>query len=209
MDKAALLSKLDLLDQIGIWFAVLAALGTAGLAYVAFAHWSSGKLLQTIEAADKRIHDAAIASAQLDASQANERAAEARLAYLKLEERLKPRSLTRPDLLQSAVSPFPDQTLSIDCDSDQQPLVMQILAAARSAGWNKVGMALSEQERVAPGAALYVSPDADERTAAAAKALADGLRAAGVADLTGPISGSASTGAAANSTITIRIGAKE
>jgi hypothetical protein len=156
------------------------------------------------------------ADANARAAEANAQAAESKrmaegekLERIRLQERIRPRSLTRPDMLASAVSPFPNEVLFIDCDNDQQPIAMQIISAVRSVGWTNVGWTWSEQIRVAPGMAVYFSAEASKRTADAAQALADGLRAAGVADLTGPTIGSASPGTDANSKITIRIGAKE
>jgi hypothetical protein len=148
------------------------------------------------------------ATANERAGEANEAAERERLERIKIEERMRPRVLGRPELVAAAIAPFPEQRLSIECDSDQQPIAMQIIAAVRQ-HWHNLGMGHSEQVRLVPGIVLFVAPDAAEQTKEAAGALAAGLRAAGIADLEGPVLGAAGMQSAANAPITMRIGARK
>jgi len=182
--------------------AVLVLVGTIGVV------WAGGIRERY---ADERIskNETDTAHANERAAEANDRAAQADLARAKLEDRMKPRSLARPDLLQSAVSTFTNETLFIWCDTDQQPFAFQIWGAVRSAHWTRGGIGHSEGQRLPPGLTLYVSPDAPQHTTDAAQALADGLRAAGATDLDGPLRGSPSSQPAANSEIVLKIGARK
>jgi len=115
--------------------AALVLVGTAG------AFWSGGI---RDKYSDERItsNEAKTAQAVAEAAQANQRAEEERLARVKIEERLAPRSLTAAQEagFQNKLSKFEGTSLDIliygGGSEDALPLAGMIAATLRAAGWN-------------------------------------------------------------------------
>ncbi|MGH7296182.1 MAG: hypothetical protein ACRELB_14670 [Polyangiaceae bacterium] len=128
-----------------------------------------------------------------------------------LEEHMRPRELTDPKLLASAVTPFASQYegLFIKCEANQRPIANDIRRTVFSAAHWRLAMDCQEGYRLPPGVILFVGSDASEHTIEAAAALADGLRAAGVTDLVGPVKQHDPLLNANDSKIALTIGAKK
>lgn len=212
MDRDVIVASMDSLEMWAMIFTFLVAIGVAGEFFVGFKQRRLSKLLRAADDGHALVQERLTAEANARAEEAKELAEKERLARVKLEERIKPRVLDHPDLLVSAISAFPDNTqhMFIECDSDQQPITHEISSAIfQSVHW-AVGWTYSEQaRRLPPGMKLYVAPDATARDKEVAGALLNGLRAAGVTDLEGPVIGVPSVNAGANAKITLMIGAKK
>jgi len=196
-------AAIDLIDKWTIVFAVVAAIGVVGGGALTWLRWPKARALHALEVSENLSLQKEIASLEAAAAEAN-------LERAQLEERLKPRVLSQPERLASAVSPFHEEKMFIVCDTDQQPIAAHISNVLFSSNWTKgVGFSHSEQRRLPPGMTLFVSPDAPQQTLDAANALAKGLVNAGITDLVGPIAAkSPDPTANANSAIVLMIGAK-
>jgi hypothetical protein len=169
--------RLKAFDRLRKWFTLAAAICGA-----------STIPLTLVKGADNA---RLLAEANARAEEARALAETERLERVRLEDRIRPRTITRPDLLAASVSAFHSLTrqLSIECDSDQLPIANTIMSTIHAAaGWG-VGEGWSEDRRLPPGMVLYVASNADATDWEIARALARGLVAAGAADLEGPVTG--------------------
>jgi hypothetical protein len=211
MDREAIVASMESLETWAMVFTFLVAIGVAGEFFVGFKQRRLSRLLRAAEDDHALAQERATAEANARAEEAKELAEKERLARVQIEERMRPRALTHPDLLVSAISAFSDtsQAIFIGCDADQQPIASAIQRTIfQSVHWHLV-MNWSEQTRLPPGMTLYVAPDATPRDEKVAEALVAGLRAAGATDLEGPALGVPSVQAGANAKIALMIGAKK
>jgi hypothetical protein len=196
MDKARLLSLIDTTNKWGISFCVVAAIGAAGLAVVAYLNWRLNGQLGALDEIDRKAHEMAIAaatSAAADANarsaEANARAAEADLARVRLENRLAPRNLTaeqiqaiadkmRPftsgDIRQNvAVFPYPPS-------AEANNFAEQLFEAFARAGCTMNRNAVTYGLRIGSFVGVGVLSSPDPRGMTVADAAAAAVRSAGV-----------------------------
>jgi hypothetical protein len=133
-----------------------------------------------------------IAAALKDAAEANKQAAEAnakaekeRLARLKIEQRLAPRSLSQngATALYDKAKSFPGIWLTIimikDSNRDALPLARQITEALKPAGW-KVDISLMDTLEDIKGIFVRIPNASNANTVAAAKILIEELNSDGI-----------------------------
>jgi hypothetical protein len=117
------------------------------------------------------------------AAEANEKAEKERLARLRIEEKLAPRSLSQIKELVNKLKPFVGVSVAIrvlvDNNPDAIPLSEQIASVSQAAGWktNIVHVALGEYVR---GVVITPSDGPDTKASVAAKVLTEGLNADGI-----------------------------
>ena len=125
------------------------------------------------------------AEAQQRAAEANLRAEEERLARLKIEERLAPRSLTRAQqaTLTGRLKPFPGTAINV-LQIGESPEITnfrsQLVSAIRAAGWRVIA-SVAVGSGAGVGIGVGTVDDADAPAATAATALQSALREIGLA----------------------------
>jgi len=153
--KDALEALIGTLDNWAAFFTLLVVLGVGGELFVHLKQSRANKKLIAIQHAEAETQQAEIArlnkdaeAFKLDVAKANERASEAnriaeqeRLARLKIEERLAPRSLTKAqaEKLTAALLPFQGQKIEIveyGLSREASSLSKQIQAALVAAKWD-------------------------------------------------------------------------
>ncbi len=123
-----------------------------------------------------------------------------------------PRRLLHPERLVAALALFrndgsTDERLTIEWAENQDTFAQVVgRTVFQAVHWGvQVG---GPNISLPSGATLYVAPDASDITKKRAQALADGLRAAGMSDLDGPMSGAPTTAVGPDSKIKLMIGAR-
>jgi len=160
--------------------AALVLVGTVGV------FWSGGI---RDKYSDERIssNEAKTAQAVAEAAQANQRAEQERLARVKIEERLAPRSLTTEQEagLRSQLSQFPGASVDIFIygggSDDALPLAGMISGSLQSAGWNVRVWNTISPGRWYRGVGVSTRADADRGVENVAGSLIGALAAAGIA----------------------------
>jgi hypothetical protein len=197
MDKRALVSAIEALDMWVIGFGVIVALGVTGEAVAGFLHWRWGNQLRVIQDEENRAQQKDIDTARLDAARAAERAAEAnriaeeeRLARVKIEERMAPRSLSpeQRSILVGQLKSLGRQNIAIVCSPDPEPLGIcsALMAALKDAGWTtSVASPIAVGASIISGMLVEAGPNADDDALSAAGMLVSALNSAGLA-VSGP-----------------------
>lgn len=126
------------------------------------------------------------AEANAKAAEANEKAEQERLARVRIEEKLAPRSLSQSQALalRDKLKPFAGTSIAVDklLDSaDVGPLTDQVLAALTAAGWRITAV----NDRLASGITasgieIAASSESNDQICSAASMLIEGLNSHGV-----------------------------
>ena len=96
MDKAAVK---DLLERIDIWlliFGFIVVVGVGGESFFGIRHWWNSRKLQRIEESEEKEREARIAALNQDAAALRKEAEAEKLARVKLEKEIAPRTLDDP-----------------------------------------------------------------------------------------------------------------
>jgi hypothetical protein len=176
MDKEALEALLRTLDNWGAFFILLVVLGVGGELFVHLRQSSANKKLTALQRSEAKAQEAEIVRLnkdaegfRLDVAKANERAAEAnrlaeqeKLARLKIEERLAPRSLNKEqsDKLTAAVRKFTGQKIEIaeyGLSREASSLSKQIQAALAAAKWDTSVVAIMSGVEIEPGIHILIA----------------------------------------------------
>ncbi len=176
MDKEALEALLRTLDNWGAFFILLVVLGVGGELFVHLRQSSANKKLAALQRSEAKAQEAEIArlnkdaeALKLDVAKANERASEAnrvaegeRLARLKIEERLAPRSLSKEqsDELTAALGKFPGQKIEImeySLSREASSLSQKIQAAFVAAKWDAKVIGMMGGAELEPGIHILIA----------------------------------------------------
>jgi hypothetical protein len=204
-EREAIIAFVDSLDKWAILCGILVALGVVGESIVGYLHWTKGNRLHVLEEAERLNQQKAVEAARADAAkaaaevadatrgieeakrgaaeanaraaEANQKAEEERLARVKIEERLAPRTLTAADVaaLERSVAPFAGTEISLQVANGDEPtkLANSIIRALEAAHWKM--SVLQCDTGGDSGIVVEVVPDADDGAKAAAHALVVGL----------------------------------
>jgi hypothetical protein len=170
MNKEALEALLSTLDNWAAFFILLVVLGVGGELIVHLLESRANKKLVALQHAETEAQKAEVARLnkdaegfRLDVAKANERASEAnriaeeeKLARLKIEERLAPRSLTKEqsDKLTAALGKFPGQKIEImeySLSREASSLSKKIQAALVAAKWDAKVIGMMGGAELEPG----------------------------------------------------------
>jgi len=176
MDKEALEALLRTLDNWAGFFILLVVLGVGRELFVHLRQSVANRKLAALQRSEARAQEAEIARLnessvvlKLDVAKANERAAEAnhlaeqeKLARLKIEERLAPRSLNKEqsDKLTTALGKFPGQKIEIaeyTLSREASSLSKKIQAALVAAKWAAKVIAMIGGAELEPGIHILIA----------------------------------------------------
>jgi hypothetical protein len=187
MDKEALEALLSTLDNWAAFFILLVVLGVGGELIVHLMQSRANKKLVALQHAETRAQETEIASLnkdaegfKLDVAKANERASEAnriaeqeKLARLKIEERLAPRSLnkTQSDKITAVLLSFAGQKIEIieyGLSREASSLSKQIQSAIVAAKWDAKVVGVLSGVEPDPGILVLIAKEQAESPAATA-----------------------------------------
>lgn len=161
---------------------IVAAIAGAMVAVLVFVAWCASRKASGIRL---RESNERIATAEQKASEANEKAEQERLARLRIEERLAPRSLSQTNNLSDKLRQFESTEITIvrpfESGLDAVRLEHQIVSTLKEAGWivNTVE-ANAPPDGYFEGVVVVTSPEAEHEVAAAVNSLINELNANGV-----------------------------
>ena len=116
-----------------------------------------------------------IANAEQRVAEANEKAEQERLARLRIEEKLAPRSLSQTQALVSKLTPFAGTTVFMgngpDSGADARPLQRQLISVLKKANWKIQAAGLIKGASFVEGIGVAVAFGADKNAQDAANLL--------------------------------------
>jgi hypothetical protein len=190
MEKAALQASLNTLDIWLIIFGLLVAIGAVGGSVTGFLHFRRSGQLQVILEAENLAQRNEIAQANARAAEANRKAEQERLARVKLEAKLAPRTIQQPQqqAIAGKLAEFKGQKagLGVWPSSPETELLARELAAALTmAGW-EIEYGPPPNQPLWPGGVLVCSTPHPQSVRAATK-LVEALKDEGIFAQTAPL----------------------